>query len=243
MYKCVCGKEFDTANKYNGHRSSCRQYLGDERYFQIYQHRVAAGIKGSEIAKQNRSIKDSKKLQDWLNEKHTCQTCGKLLTEYFGSGRFCNQSCANRFPRNHHKKVTTYKNDLKIPCPYCERTFPNNGGLASHIIHKHLGVENKGNRKYHYTTSHSRTGEYRIDFENITVDGMKQYKEKQKTCEICGKSIEQIKQENNHFSELCIDHNHKNNQFRGLLCVTCNRNLGWFENNKQAVLNYLNKDY
>lgn len=243
MYKCVCGKEFDTANKLNGHRSGCKQYLGEERYYRIHKSRVAAGVKGSNIVNQNRIKSKQQKLQDWLNEKHICETCGCVMTEYYGSGRFCNKSCANKFPRNHHKKPIVYKNDLKLPCPYCNKTFPNKGGLTSHIIHKHIGVQNKGSRKYQYTTSHSRTGEYRINFENITVDEMKQYKQTHKNCEICGKSVEHIQKENNHFRGLCIDHNHENNRFRGLLCVTCNRNLGWFENNQQAVLNYLNKDY
>lgn len=241
MYICVCGKQFNTANQLNGHKSSCKQYLGEERYFKLKYLRRQAGIKGSDICSQKRKRQRAQKLQDWVDEKHKCETCGKIMTQFYGTGRFCNRQCSNKYPRNHNKKSKAYKNDLKIPCPYCGKTFPNRGGLTNHIIYKHLGVENKGKRLYHYTTTHSRTGEHRVDFPNITVEEMKQYKQIHTKCEICGKTIEEIKKENNQFKGLCIDHNHINNKFRGLLCVTCNRNLGWFEHNKDNVLNYLNK--
>lgn len=243
MYKCVCGKEFNTSNQFNGHRGSCIDYLGKDRYNKIYKHRVATGIDNGNKAKQRKLQIKQNVLHQWLAEKHICETCGKILTSYYGSGRFCNRSCANKFPRNHNKKLKSYKTNLELECPYCKGIFHNQGGLTCHIIHKHLGIENKGDRKYHYITTHSRTGEYRIDFDNITVSGMKLYKQQHTCCEICGKSVTDIEGENNHFKGLCIDHDHTNNKFRGLLCVTCNRNLGWFEHNKDNVLNYLSKDY
>ena len=62
-------------------------------------------------------------------------------------------------------------------------------------------------------------------------------------CEICGKSIDDLSTPTSkiQYKNLCIDHDHNTNKFRGLLCMTCNRNLGWYENNKDAVLQYLNK--
>lgn len=164
------------------------------------------------------------------------------MVEFYGTGRFCNRYCSNKYSSNYNRKPKICKNDLELPCLYCGKTFPNNGGLTSHIIYKHLGVENKGKRPYHYITTHSRTGEHLIDFPNITVDEMEKYRQTHTKCEICGKTVDSIKQEDNQFKGLCIDHNHVDNKFRGLLCVTCNRNLGWFENNKEAVLNYLNKN-
>ena len=32
------------------------------------------------------------------------------------------------------------------------------------------------------------------------------------------------------------------NQFRGLLCSTCNRQLGWYKKYKKDIENYLNKE-
>lgn len=58
-------------------------------------------------------------------------------------------------------------------------------------------------------------------------------------CQICGKSIDDIKNENNHFNNLCVDHDHTSGKFRGLLCMTCNVSLGWYENNKESITRYL----
>ena len=37
-----------------------------------------------------------------------------------------------------------------------------------------------------------------------------------------------------------MDHDHETLKFRGLLCSVCNRQLGWYENNKDKVHEYLN---
>jgi hypothetical protein len=38
---------------------------------------------------------------------------------------------------------------------------------------------------------------------------------------------------------LCLDHDHKTNRIRGLLCNSCNVKLGWFENHFDEVAVYL----
>lgn len=38
-----------------------------------------------------------------------------------------------------------------------------------------------------------------------------------------------------------LDHNHKTEQIRGVLCFNCNRLLGWYENNKERIEAYLEK--
>lgn len=37
-----------------------------------------------------------KNLQKWIDERHCCEICGKLMTIKYGSGRFCSKECANR---------------------------------------------------------------------------------------------------------------------------------------------------
>ncbi|HET7713537.1 MAG TPA: endonuclease domain-containing protein [Patescibacteria group bacterium] len=38
---------------------------------------------------------------------------------------------------------------------------------------------------------------------------------------------------------LVIDHDHDSGQVRGLLCRTCNTQLGWFERHMDSVIRYL----
>jgi len=74
---------------------------------------------------------------------------------------------------------------------------------------------------------------------NITKVQLDQYRQKQQCCEICGKTLEQIKNERHSFNKLCMDHNHKTLEFRGLLCLTCNSVLGNFEKYEDKFLQYL----
>lgn len=41
--------------------------------------------------------------------------------------------------------------------------------------------------------------------------------------------------------KLAVDHNHETGEIRGLLCVVCNTNLGWYEISKIKVDNYLER--
>ena len=59
-------------------------------------------------------------------------------------------------------------------------------------------------------------------------------------CEICGK-VEKISPNHKTIARLAVDHDHKTNKFRGLLCCDCNRKLGWFENLEEEILKYLHK--
>lgn len=47
-------------------------------------------------------------------------------------------------------------------------------------------------------------------------------------CKLCGKK-----------RKLCVDHSHETGKIRGLLCKSCNVHLGWFENRKNKILNYI----
>lgn len=58
---------------------------------------------------------------------------------------------------------------------------------------------------------------------------IKEYKATHCVCEICGKTD----------GVMCVDHDHKTKKFRGLLCQSCNRALGWFDNNKDDIEKYL----
>lgn len=41
-----------------------------------------------------------------MKKEYTCEKCGKIVTEYYGSGRFCSRSCANT---RQHSEETKHK--------------------------------------------------------------------------------------------------------------------------------------
>lgn len=97
-YRCICGKIFDNSQKFNGHKSNCKEHIenkyGDKstEYFQQYDNiRKQNGL----LSKASKQFKKEEKLNLWISEQHTCEKCGKIMTEKYGSGRFCSRSCAN----------------------------------------------------------------------------------------------------------------------------------------------------
>ena len=73
---------------------------------------------------------------------------------------------------------------------------------------------------------------YKIDLKDYN----KMFKEQKGKCAICNKHQKKLK------TVLHVDHCHKTNQVRGLLCNRCNAGLGYYEDfNKNAVEKYLKK--
>lgn len=71
----------------------------------------------------------------------------------------------------------------------------------------------------------------------LDVDFVEHYMEIHKKCEICGASETERR-------ALSVDHCHKTNMFRGILCDSCNRGLGYFKDNTKLLLkaaDYLGK--
>jgi len=78
---------------------------------------------------------------------------------------------------------------------------------------------------------------YQLKRYNITLDQYNEMFNKQEgKCAICKKHQNEIKK------TLCVDHNHKTNEVRKLLCHTCNVTLSYFENyDSKPFIEYLNK--
>lgn len=136
-------------------------------------------------------------------------------------------------------------------CKYCGRKCKNLNSLRQHEIrckenpNKIECYGNKGNMPKHinrYLKSKviMRNG----DILDITQEQLLEYHNTQLTCEICGKTLDECIKWNSKFApkHFCIDHDHKTLKFRGLLCSVCNRQLGWYENNKEKIELYLNKN-
>lgn len=96
-YVCECGKEFTNSQSFNGHKGHCKVHqlakYGSLDNMTIRDHEI--NIKANITKLKNLNEKKAKKLQEWVNEKHVCEHCGKVMTEKFGSGRFCSRACAN----------------------------------------------------------------------------------------------------------------------------------------------------
>lgn len=97
MYRCICGKEFEKPNSFNAHKSHCREhfinkYGSDKEFVSLNSER---GIKSAIAKSKNTKQRKQVELDNWINEKHICEKCGKVMTEKYGSGRFCSRACAN----------------------------------------------------------------------------------------------------------------------------------------------------
>ena len=104
IFVCVCGKEFTNSQSFNGHKSHCKvhqlQKYGNLDKLQFVKDKQAKSksktwkIKNAQLTRECNNLEYSK-LQQWISEQHTCEKCGKIMTEKFGSGRFCSRACAN----------------------------------------------------------------------------------------------------------------------------------------------------
>ena len=108
MFKCECGKEFTNSQSYNGHKSHCKDhYVAKYGGTLEWEQNVALNntrIKKAGKERQQKCV-EATAAQDaqWLAEKHTCERCGKVMTEKFGSDRFCSRACANA--RDHSEET------------------------------------------------------------------------------------------------------------------------------------------
>lgn len=121
IYTCGCGKEFDNSQRFNGHKGQCKTHL---MLVGKYEKRVAGNKKmheGSRIkALQNRAEKEKlelERLQQWINEQHSCKKCGKVMTEYWGTGTYCSASCAHGHPKSQESKDKTRETIIRTHLP------------------------------------------------------------------------------------------------------------------------------
>lgn len=76
---------------------------------------------------------------------------------------------------------------------------------------------------------------------DITVSELDEYMQHHTRCEICGRSVDEVVKYNGKGASkrLCVDHDHVTNRFRGMLCQSCNRQLGWYEKYRDTINLYL----
>ena len=118
IYKCVCGKVFNNPQSFNGHKANCKQhqinkYGNLEKYNDHINKCINARQEKYKEYSNNLKIKNELEkqnyLKNWLLEKHKCEHCGKIMTEFFGSGRFCSRACANsrKYSKESKEKISS----------------------------------------------------------------------------------------------------------------------------------------
>ena len=135
--------------------------------------------------------------------------------------KYCGKECKNKNSLTQHE-IRCKKNPNRITCG----DKGNNGKMPKHT------------KKYY--TDKVKIGGDELDITKAELD---KYRQEHLTCEICGRTIEESVKWVSKFApkQFCVDHDHKTKKFRGLLCSVCNRQLGWYERNKEQIEKYLNK--
>ena len=95
-YICICGKEFTNSQAYNGHKCRCLKHLTakygkEEALIRFHQNDKKSQATRILVAEERKH----QKLVVWISEQHKCEVCGKIMTEKFGTGRFCCDRCAH----------------------------------------------------------------------------------------------------------------------------------------------------
>ena len=104
LYICICGKEFQSANALNSHKSCCKdsmiQKYGSWEAYQAHKNRNSSFCsqrvrESKSIQHQEYLVTKAKELEKWILEQHKCDRCGKIMTKFYGSGRFCSSKCSH----------------------------------------------------------------------------------------------------------------------------------------------------
>lgn len=128
-FTCICGREFQNIQAYRGHKSHCEEHLKSTGRLHIRQQvdkenkqRISQGLK-----KRQAEI-DAAKQQQWIDEQHHCERCGKLMLTKYGSGRFCSKFCANARPQSEEMKAKVRESSKRA---YEAGLFPNLGNIGN----------------------------------------------------------------------------------------------------------------
>ncbi len=148
-------------------------------------------------------------------------------------------------------------------CTTCGRTFDSRQKLGGHKGSHSRGEEYRARRRgksntcvvcqvdtknakycsqvcYHSTFDSTHVVARNGDILDVTRGELAEYRKNHLDCEICGRTETTMSNiTGGRVNQLSVDHDHETLIFRGLLCSVCNRQLGWYENNKTSVAQYL----
>lgn len=172
------------------------------------------------------------------NQQHKkCSKCKclKLKTEFYKDKRtksklqseckVCHKSNIDAIKRKEYRKQYYIKNKQKS-IKQSANWNSNNKEARKNTIFKY-----ESSKKGKMAKRKKVLKKYGLTLENYET----LYKNQEGKCAIC----------ETHYEVLCVDHDHKTNKVRGLLCKSCNKGLGIFgdtENGVQKALQYLTKN-
>lgn len=81
----------------------------------------------------------------------------------------------------------------------------------------------------------TRATNWKVKYGITPDDFYSKLNEQNNKCAICNRDME------DYGKIFCVDHNHKTNKVRGLLCDPCNYGLGFYEKHKEKYKKYLLK--
>ena len=141
----------------------------------------------------------------------------------------CSKCKIKQSEEKFYKNKST-KDGLQSQCKSCSKKHREKPEIKKRILentkkYKKTFEGKKSQRKY----------ELKIKY-NITIEDYNSMFEAQNgRCKICGIKNHEFDIDKN----LSVDHDHETKKVRGLLCINCNTNLGWFEENRDNILKYL----
>lgn len=142
-----------------------------------------------------------------------------------GTSKFCNWCHKIKPKEEFHKDKGTYDN-LSTRCKQCQKAYYEKNKIR--IIEKSLIYNKKNYSVIRERELLKKYGITRDIYDKMVLD-------QNGECKICKSTLDMSK-----FTH--VDHDHKTNKVRGILCHSCNTKLGWLEKYKDQVLKYLDDD-
>jgi len=148
--------------------------------------------------------------------------------------KVCSHCKAKKSLIDFHKDRTRY-DGYKDSCKFCMNKY--NRALYKQNSQKYINkvLKQREQNKGVYLDYMADYG-LQKNFDLSLVDYDKMLINQKECCAICGKHISE---ESKRFA---VDHNHKTNEVRGLLCMSCNTKLGWYERQKENIEKYLGEN-
>lgn len=137
--------------------------------------------------------------------------------------KVCNK-CNTEKPYSDFHKRSALKDGCKAWCKECDKAYRE--------VNKEKLLQ-QSRESYHRKTDHQkRDGALKKKYGITHQDYLDMLKAQESKCAVCD-----LPEKENINGRLCVDHNHETGKVRGLLCNSCNRALGFLQDDAQVLYN------